>query len=328
MKTRIYDKDFSELLVEADYPLSFDSEPQEVCERTYRCEEFLGNGVYHEIFFEGIHIGHGNIALAGPILMHFDSEFETVEMHFALSGNTLTKSRAFKNEMVFGTNQHNLVYADGFQGSSEWSADLNMEIFEVNLQPAFFQKYLPKGPIFDLFSECISRKESASLSEHNYPITPNMLKIIREIIGCNRTGIFKRMFLESSVLELLMLQLEQITHHKCEVFCSTQKQHLEKLYAAKEILTNELDGNFTLNSLAQQVGTNEFTLKKGFRELFGTTVFGYWNEVKMEQAQNMLLEEQLSVAEIADKVGYKNPQHFSTAFKRKYGISPSELKHS
>ena len=46
---------------------------------------------------------------------------------------------------------------------------------------------------------------------------------------------------------------------------------------------------------------------------------------KMEEAKNMLLNLNLPVKEVSDMVGYKNPQHFSTAFKRKFGVSPSVL---
>ena len=46
----------------------------------------------------------------------------------------------------------------------------------------------------------------------------------------------------------------------------------------------------------------------------------------MERAQAMLVEEGMTVAEVSERVGYKNPQHFSTAFKRKYGYPPKALK--
>ncbi|MEE9362234.1 MAG: helix-turn-helix domain-containing protein [Cellulophaga sp.] len=46
----------------------------------------------------------------------------------------------------------------------------------------------------------------------------------------------------------------------------------------------------------------------------------------MEEAKKMLLEQNLSINEISDRIGYKNPQHFSTAFKRKFGMIPSRIK--
>lgn len=98
------------------------------------------------------------------------------------------------------------------------------------------------------------------------------------------------------------------------------------MYAVKEIILTNLATPCSLINMAQQVGTNEFTLKKGFKEVFGTTVFGFWNDVKMQEAKKILVEHSFTVAEVSEKIGYKNPQHFSTAFKKYFGASPNMLK--
>ena len=326
MKTRIYGSELEELAIEVDYPHSFQMNGSSYVERVYDTDPFIGRGFYKEIFFDGVHIGYGDFDLANPTMVYFDSEMETIEMHFALSGFATGQSDSFADGVTFASNEHNLLYASEFKGSIEWSSRKNMKVFEINLWPSFFEKYLPDGKLFDLFRDNIQSKKSAILSPHNYPITPQMMKLIYQIIHCGRTGHFKRMFLESQVIELLMLQLEQIATHDCTVFCQSNGRHAGKLYKAREILANELNGNFTLHSLAQQVGTNEFTLKKGFKELFGITVFGYWNQLKMEEAQKLLAEGSHNVSEVSLIVGYKNPQHFSTAFKRYFGYKPSEIK--
>jgi AraC-like DNA-binding protein len=153
-----------------------------------------------------------------------------------------------------------------------------------------------------------------------------MLFIIREILDSQRQGAFKKMFIEAKVIELLMLQLEQVSDHHCDTFCSLKKADIEKMYQAKEIILNNLAIPCSLINIAQQVGTNEFTLKKGFKEIFGTTVFGFWNDVKMQEAKRLLLENSITVSEVSEQIGYKNPQHFSTAFKKYFGMSPSRLK--
>jgi len=48
----------------------------------------------------------------------------------------------------------------------------------------------------------------------------------------------------------------------------------------------------------------------------------------MTQAKKMLLNGSMNVSEVSDLVGYKNPRHFSAAFKRKYGMIPSVLKNN
>lgn len=100
------------------------------------------------------------------------------------------------------------------------------------------------------------------------------------------------------------------------------------MYAVKEMLERDFKNIETIANLARMVGTNEFVLKKGFRELFGTSVFQYWKRLRLYTARELIQDKGLNVQETARKIGYKNPQHFTTAFKREFGITPGTLKDS
>ncbi len=328
MKTRICGTDFNEMLLEANYPKWFKDETEALLERTFSANIFLGKGAYKEVFFEGVHIGYGNLELSKHTIFNFESEFETVEMHFALNGTTVTTSEYFDDTIRFSPGSHNVFYTNGFKGVSEWSSRFPLRIFEINMTPAFFKKYLPEGNLlFEDFKKAILDRKSAVLSSKNYPVTMEMYAIINEIIQCQRQGIFKRMFLESKVISLLLLQLEQIIMlNTTNTSNGIKKGDIEKMYAVKELLDMNFKKTDTLIDLARKVGTNEYTLKKGFKELFGTSVFQYWKGVRLETAKHMLTEEGLSVQEVSRKIGYKNPQHFTAAFKKQFGVVPSELR--
>ncbi|MEO0901904.1 MAG: AraC family transcriptional regulator, partial [Bacteroidota bacterium] len=198
----------------------------------------------------------------------------------------------------------------------------------INMTPSFVKKYFPEDHLlFDVFRKAIADKETAILSKHNYPITLEMYSIINEIIHCERTGLFKRIFLESKVISLLLLQMEQISSFDHQNSSPTlKKEDVEKMYEVKELLDLNFKKTDTLTNLAKKVGTNEYTLKKGFKELFGTSVFQYWKRIRLQTAKSMLLDEGLSVQEVSLKIGYKNPQHFTTAFKKQFGTVPSAIK--
>ncbi|MBW3469565.1 helix-turn-helix transcriptional regulator [Arthrospiribacter ruber] len=327
MKTRLHSSDLQELLVESVYPANFIADNSGIEERKYQTETIFGTGCYRELFFEGVHIGFGDIALNKPTRLFVESDMETVEMHFTLCGDSFTKNNDTGTSFEFGCNQHNVFYINGFKGISEWSSHSKMQVFEVNLMPSFFEKYLPHNTkAFEDFRRQLYESRQSILCKHNLQITPQMLFIIKEILESQRHDAFKRMFVEAKVIELLMLQLEQISEHHCDTFCSLKKADIEKMYKAKEVILNNLSTPCSLINIAQQVGTNEFTLKKGFKEVFGTTVFGFWNDVKMQEAKRLLLDHSMSVSEVSEQIGYKNPQHFSTAFKKYFGTSPSQLK--
>ncbi|WP_299466298.1 AraC family transcriptional regulator [uncultured Microscilla sp.] len=328
MKTKLYAQDLEDIVLENKYPRNYfvDSETG-IVEKEFSGDLIGTKGSYREIFLENIHIGYGHLQLKNDLELVFESDFETVEMHFLLQGDTLSKDKESFYQFNFTTNQSNIIYANGFRGKAKYVyQSKSIRIFEVNLIPTFFTKYLPEASeqLYQ-FLKHIDTKNTTTVSQHNYQITPQMYLIIQDIIQCNRVGIFKKMFIESKIIELLMLQLEQIINCECQV-CSVSKKDQEKMYAVREIIHKNIDKSTTLIDLARKVGTNEFTLKKGFKEIFGTTVFGYWNDLKMQIAKQMLLNENAPVSRVAEKIGYKNPQHFTVAFKRKYGITPGKLK--
>lgn len=90
--------------------------------------------------------------------------------------------------------------------------------------------------------------------------------------------------------------------------------------------TSLIEGPPTLPELARQVGTNECKLKRDFRAVFDNTVYGLLFDHKMAHARALLLDTDRLVGDIAREVGYSHPAHFSTAFKKEHGVSPSRFR--
>ncbi|RPE14091.1 AraC family transcriptional regulator [Chitinophaga lutea] len=101
---------------------------------------------------------------------------------------------------------------------------------------------------------------------------------------------------------------------------------LQRLQQVKDYLRDSfLSPELSLDLLCRKFGLNEFKLKRGFKQLFGHTVFGYVQELKMKTARRLLAEKKMNVNEVADYLGYSAPNHFSAAFKKMYGHVPSRL---
>ena len=100
----------------------------------------------------------------------------------------------------------------------------------------------------------------------------------------------------------------------------------EQINAAAGLLAQRLEDPPTLAVLAGQVGVSETTLKRGFHQVFGTTVFGYLREQRMTRAHALLRSGEVTVLEAATRVGYSNPSNFTAAFRRHFGINPKEFQ--
>ena len=86
-----------------------------------------------------------------------------------------------------------------------------------------------------------------------------------------------------------------------------------------------MDNPPILKELSEITGLSEYKLKEGFKQVYGTTVYGFVLDKKLEFAREKLENGELQVKEIAFEIGYENPSHFIAAFKKKYGITPKQF---
>ncbi|MBD0386802.1 MAG: helix-turn-helix transcriptional regulator [Nostoc sp. C3-bin3] len=154
--------------------------------------------------------------------------------------------------------------------------------------------------------------------------TPEMRVALEQIINCHFTGLTKKIYLESKCLELIALKLEQLaTRESSSTKVTALKvDDIDRIHYAKEILSQNLDSPPSLLELARQVGLNDYKLKLGFRQVYGTTAFSYLHQQRMEKARQLVLEGQMNVKEVARAVGYANQSHFATAFRKQFGTNP------
>lgn len=145
-----------------------------------------------------------------------------------------------------------------------------------------------------------------------------------EIRKCTDECPIQCIFIESKILSLFHKVLEGLKTHPVPSI-GLSSNDIQKLRAAKTYIVKNLAKNYTLIELAHQVGLNDFKLKKGFKELFGSTVFTYRHSIRMSTAKN-LLQSGLQVNEVSEEVGYKHAHHFSAAFKEYFDMLPSTIK--
>ncbi|MEM7382137.1 MAG: AraC family transcriptional regulator [Bacteroidota bacterium] len=302
----------------------------DISERKVTRSFSFASGTLHEVYFKDFHIAYCDLRIDKKTQIHIESDKETVEMEFVLQGSCQRTSSEFDQPLDFGTNRHNLSYFRPQQVVSHWESPSGVvRMLQINISPTYILKYLlDESETLNSFKKSITAKKSSRMGARSMVITLEMLEIVSQIINCNRKGMVKRLFLESRILDLLGLQLEQFCNENPSgADLSISLENIDKIYIARQFIQDNLNArNITLVELAKQVGTNEFTLKRGFKEVFGVTVFGYWSDLRMMTARNMLIKNLDSIGGIADKLGYKNARHFSTAFKRKYGLSPSQMR--
>lgn len=251
----------------------------------------------------------------------------SLKMIFILKGTLKFYGGLNKKPLaILNEQQHNLILIGN---DIRWQVDeAAHELICLEIEHSFLARYLPTDHLGLInLKKGFDKHQFGMFSTQNLHINPEIVTILNNLKTANHTGFCERLFLEAKVLELLMFQssqFEQISEYT--ELRQLKTEEMNRMLSVKEILINNIDNPFSLRDLAHMVGTNEFNLKRNFKIAFGTTVYGYLNQYKMEMAKNMLLEKDITIAEISTKMGYTYPTHFSSAFKKYFGYLPNKLK--
>ncbi|AXY75691.1 AraC family transcriptional regulator [Paraflavitalea soli] len=222
--------------------------------------------------------------------------------------------------------QFNIWYAPAVHSQTWFEKGKKYLVYEIH----FSRNYLEKlAPYFPLVAEFLMKAElgfSSQLSPVHAHITPEMMMILQNMYNCYYKGDVKAAYLQALLSRLLLQALTRLTLVKVPVNeIKLQPYELSKLREAWEYLLHHIEHPGTVIDLSHAIGLNDFKLKKGFKQLYGVTIFEFLLEARMEKARRLLQETAMTVHAVAISVGYKNISSFTVAFKKKFGILPSEV---
>lgn len=100
----------------------------------------------------------------------------------------------------------------------------------------------------------------------------------------------------------------------------------EDIVAAQAWLAERLDRPFQLLELAETVGLTERTLARRFTQATGESPKQYWLQLRLQRAEELLRESNLSVQEIADLLGFGDASYFIKRFRTKVGVTPADYR--
>ena len=96
--------------------------------------------------------------------------------------------------------------------------------------------------------------------------------------------------------------------------------------AIEYVRENYADQSISIETICKTLGVSSAYFSTVFKKETGKTFIGYLTDYRMEAAEELLLTTNDKTYMIAEKVGYGDPNYFSYAFKKKYGVSPSKYR--
>lgn len=189
-------------------------------------------------------------------------------------------------------------------------------------------QFIKRASTDTLADDVLAFKHVSSFSK-TLPICNKTRSVLEGLLNNNYTDTLENIYVNAQTQMLLLYGLDCMLGEKeidtitCKFLANEADR--DKVARAREILIQHIGEPITIKELSRKVAINECYLKKGFKEMFGTTIFDFYQSQRMEHAKYLLYEKGMSVTEVALLLGYSSISHFSTAFKKHTGIKPCEL---
>jgi AraC family transcriptional regulator len=262
-----------------------------------------------------------NIEDTGMMVYHFEKSNPRenyFELKFCVSGNVYCRKKDTECDMCkFNASKNCVERVD------------SVDILSFRFSPAHLSQFVkPRKNDTILTDDILNFKHVSSFSKI-LPLCGKTRMVLEAVLNHTYTDSLENIYINAQTQMLLLYSLDCMIGEKeidvvnCKFLANEADR--EKIIKSREILIQHIGEPITIKELSRKVAINECYLKKGFKELFGTTIFDFYQSQRMEHARYLLYEKGLSVTDVSLMLGYSSISHFSTAFKKHTGLKPCEL---
>jgi AraC-like DNA-binding protein len=161
----------------------------------------------------------------------------------------------------------------------------------------------------------------------SFPLDHRLAALLADTIDTRLDGEMRVLQYAGRLAELVAYTLDAMQHMPLlRGTALNRRRDVELAHAAMQRLERDYRKPPLFAELAREIGTNQNKLKAVFKEAFGVTMAEYCLERRMREAQQLLLEATLTIAQVAERVGYEHQSSFAAAFSGHVGMSPRQYR--
>lgn len=287
----------------------------------------------------GIDIRLGDFRLERPGVFPFRSSCGTCELAFVLSGTIRNRIRDVEQEVVVPPRYAAVWAPPSREGIHGCAPGEDIRFACISIQCSLFDSL---GANLGLSAVW----EKVGADHRLFPMNVAMQAAVQQIFLCPYRGRAGMVFLEAKALELIShimseLNPDPLGFPGCP--CGPNSPNAGSNSAApagnfpalagtsqfrhvRRILQENMVSPPSLAELAARAGLSVTTLTRGFRKIYGVSVFEFLRSERLEKAKMLLESGEANVTEATYAVGFSSPAHLTRLFSRRFGISPSALR--
>jgi AraC-like DNA-binding protein len=226
----------------------------------------------------------------------------------------ITDKRPFRND-IFLTDARDSAYL-------RISAGSNVRRLLIFCSHELAMQYLPK----EIFDKLASFARENSISEHPLFINLSHRTMLKELFELKENDPLNPIRMLAGIIHLIEKFLHSFLRQEQATLPRTVKKNdLESMQHVEQILSSRLEGFPSLESLAHEVFMSTSKLKNLFKQVYGHTLYDYYNKSRLQRARDLLITGQCSIKQAGSEIGFSNLSHFAKAFRKEFGILPRDL---
>ncbi len=283
-------------------------------------------GVFGAIAFQSF-TGNGFTILYNDYLIKSDASFykrspsPLLILHLVFQ-NDFNFDVEGLGKLKFKESQFNLTYLPFVNAKLQLDKGEHIS-FCIEYSKEYLSKFSPYLPALKKFLENVEKKKPSVLSKANLYASDKMMRVMKDILEAENEKELNEVYIEGKVKELLVLAVGRMKKINGN---SMRKNDIERIETIHDWIKDNVNYYGSLHSVAKRFGLNVNKLNRGFKQLYGLTVFDHVSKIRMEKASQLLKETDMPIAEISFESGYTRVSAFTRAFKKLFGYSPKLLR--
>lgn len=206
------------------------------------------------------------------------------------------------------------------------AAGMAFHVVHFTVAADYFMQFLPDQESWsDQLRSRIQRGERI-MGHHSPQITVAQDRALQLVLNPPMQGKLGALMVETAIQQIILLQMHSIFQQAEAGVPGLARADRDLIHEVKGYLAANFLDDHSLSALSKHFGVNTNKLMTLFRKLFGKSIFEFVGDLRMEYAREQLRQGDHRVIDMARALGYRNANHFSTAFKRKFGITPSQVR--
>jgi len=210
----------------------------------------------------------------------------------------------------------------------EWTAPSAREQFIfISMRPEFLAKhFLTNGAEIPHKLRSFVSSQGNKINYCQYPLSVQAFDVVTKLIDNPYEGATALVYTEALVLELICQAVGDLSSLSGTPNGEYTGHELRCLESARNVIMRQFAPVPRIDKLARSVGMSKSKLRKGFKAVYGETLFEFSLRCRMRHALTLIRDHRWSVEKTAAAVGYAHPTTFTTAFRRHFDMRPSDVR--